>query len=334
MPTLSDRKAAAIHQHVTQLHQMQEVARTNLCKLRQHLVKCGHLTSDTQHLLINVACDVGGGMKIPSALSKLFPPSFRTSRRSVELAATVFNTTELLENILVNLGVRDVLSAMQVSHRFQSVIEGSPVIQRKMGLKADPDRALRFPLASETRYLLCSTDASTWSMRTAPNDKILVKVDCARATSTTAKLNLGARCRSLLICQPPLKTLKVYVSCCHSIYRHTSRAPAEVLTSETGITFGDIVDTANRVKEAHVLCPRAETFMHDEQGYVHADVRFEAEIEVPAHEPLLLAKRRWMQREREQQLKGAAKQARMAPYVAAKRLGKWNAVCLSVKVMC
>lgn len=315
MLKLHMREAAAIHQHVTQLHQLQEHAEARLDKLTQHLAKAGHLTSQTQALLVKVWRNVSSPLEVPfGALEKLIPLPYRRTARGLGLSHIVLSTPELLEAILVNLSIPDLLAVMLVSQAFRDGVNNSPTIQRNMGLRPDPNCHMRFSLPFEHGLLRCTTDASSYSL-IAPDDKLFVEIDLA------TKPRLGGRCRAILVCQPPLKSLGVYVDCCHTLHRVPQAQPLEVLTSETGITLGDIIDTTKRVKAAHRLCPQAETHLLDENGFVQAEVRFAAEVLVPEDEPLLAKKRSWIRREMVRQLELGARQARLAPYVVAKRAG-------------
>lgn len=68
-------------------------------------------------------------------------PTDNTERRVTRSMTTdaarkaVFNTSELLENILLHLPIRDTIRARQVSHQFKDAIAASPAIQENIFLR-------------------------------------------------------------------------------------------------------------------------------------------------------------------------------------------------------
>lgn len=75
------------------------------------------------------------------------PPRTRAAaKRGAEAASTaVFDTVELLENILLNLPMKDLLLDARVCRKWKEVINGSISLQRALFMKAEPvDVVFRF----------------------------------------------------------------------------------------------------------------------------------------------------------------------------------------------
>lgn len=80
---------------------------------------------------------------------ELIPIAKRPSAQSAVLAQKLFDTPELLENVLIHLKIRDTLAAQQAGRVWRDSINGSVQLQRAMGLRFD--EAAIFSLLSATR---------------------------------------------------------------------------------------------------------------------------------------------------------------------------------------
>lgn len=86
---------------------------------------------------------------------------------AAEATCAVFNTVELAENILSNLGCRDIARTMSVCHRFKEIIDGSPTLQEALFARpaevSHPDRIV--DTVSGTISIGAARDIATTSKR-------------------------------------------------------------------------------------------------------------------------------------------------------------------------
>ncbi|KAK3722195.1 hypothetical protein LTR37_002628 [Vermiconidia calcicola] len=257
-----------------------------------------------------------------------FPTWLRRSPRATVLAHQVFDTPELLEHILSYLDNSDLLLAYRINHQFCSGIQGSPRLQRQLGLQAAHNSTIHFPAALSS-YWLFSTDGDKYfSLRTLEGMKILLTIQ-PQAPIT----RLGTRCRSMLLCQPPISRMKVFVSCCapnksgFGIFGSTQidPPPLEILSAmegSQGITVGDVNDAVTRLSAYHRLCPDALAHDHNEDGSVRFGIELEAELEVDDTEPLWQAKAVHLRKEQDRASKRMALQHKLPGYSDAKRAAR------------
>ncbi|KAK4540815.1 hypothetical protein LTR36_008892 [Oleoguttula mirabilis] len=261
-------------------------------------------------------------------LLKQIPAAERASPATAIIADKVFNIQELFEHILCDLDICDLLKAQQVSHHFFDTIQSSKKLQRHMGLAPDTKRDFRFLLQHNIFGIAFMTDAQLVATRLSEGDKIIVR---AETYGEIPMPKLGERSRCILICQPPVKTMTAYAGCCSNRYGiyyaqllsslpapAGGSAAATVITSDTGITLGDIIDAGQAVQRQHCTCPHAREYHHDVQGNVELSVTFEGCLSLAAKDKTLLSRRKAdkaVKRERRLEKK---KHARLAPYEAAK----------------
>jgi hypothetical protein len=255
-------------------------------------------------------------VKAHSGILENIPPVIRhLSSKGATVQRTVLATTELLEMILSNLPNGDLLKAYSVSRGFYSTIEGSLKLQRKLGLLADPETSNIYIPAE----IVWSYDG--WGLDIDVTDSA---PDNVELQVYTAKLKaLGKRCRSMLICQPPIHQISAYASCC---LPYTSPKPVEVLNTtkgSSGITLGDLYDAMIRLQYEHRLCPDARyPSNYDKDGFVHTQVGFKAQLPTNDNDPLMIE--HW---ERVQESNEKAKALiPLSIYVKAKKRGIWNAL--------
>ncbi|EMC93579.1 hypothetical protein BAUCODRAFT_125428 [Baudoinia panamericana UAMH 10762] len=252
-------------------------------------------------------------------------PQARHSPESAVLMEKVFNTPELLEHILYQLSNFELMVAMQVNKVFFNAIEGSVKLQRQLGLKDDPDSLIYFPTHD---FWFSDLFCSTHAVERVAGEPIhnLLRVHCA-VDSFAGDMRVGDRARSMLICQPPLKIVEAYCSCCSGprVWRHSrlrtsnSHPPAAVFRSSRGATVGDILDLTKRLKEEHKMCPDASSFDHNQQGFVNVHVCFEALVEAKENDPLFVRERDRFEEERKKHTERLARQRHIDAYAAAKR---------------
>ena len=266
-------------------------------------------------------------------LVKSVPPMARKPPNADELAEKVFNIPELLEKILLYLSPVDLLRVQRVSHLFFNATEGSPKIQFKMGLRPQENCHITFPPALLELHMFSFTlEPYPWS---AESRKALQEneVNIRAGFSGSEKnemLKLGRRCRDMLICQPPIKTLNAYTRCCHPTWSYRGlNDPVETITVEGGIRMSDLIDAHERITAAHRLCPDADPPEHDDEGFVLPRVSFETKVVTLDDDPALLDTKRHDKKMRDMNNHYTSQGARMRPYIAAKRSGKlFSRLCL------
>ncbi|KAK4560624.1 hypothetical protein LTR86_005202 [Recurvomyces mirabilis] len=257
------------------------------------------------------------------------PPQYRRSRKRASLVEKLSSTPELLELILLQLPNPDLMRATSVCTMFRDNIISSAKVQRKLGFREDKGGKIYFPTHDFWfAELFLNTEAVEPKEGSDPDDawiRIQVMMD-----SIPCKLGIGSKCRSMFICQPPIKSIQAYTSCCAGprFWRHRpgdERPPAETIASETGITVGDIVDTTARLKESHKLCPDASPFDHNsDTGYVNAQVSFETTIRAKADDPLYVRQLHRLTDEKKKRQDRLQNQHRIDAYAAAKRTARDN----------
>lgn len=278
-------------------------------EIRQHLNSLGIVDPKTKELLTAASHTVS--MHNPD----------NEPTHQYESTAKVFDLPELLEHILRFMDLKTLLIAQQVSHPFFNAIEASPDIRRKMYLQADKG-FLSFPPLLPDR---CGQHSSMIAdlhlqFKTGSNDmRLVVKLWPAAQFPVEVP---GARMRRMLICQPPLYKLRVYPNCCSvsSIGRFGAKSGATTIHSKTGITVGQVLDTAFRVREEHKLCAHQKVTwnMHDAEGFVKPDLLFEKAVTVDANDPMRL---RLLERQA-RSVPIIRKKLLLTAYINAKRAGE------------
>ncbi|KAM3417555.1 hypothetical protein BST61_g5792 [Cercospora zeina] len=207
-----------------------------------------------------------------SRLWSTFPTQYRFSEKSAAKAQQVFNTPELLENILSNLPAQDLLMAQQTNTAFLDTINDSSVLKKLLGLEPDPTAAFYSPFevneASMQRFRATAdllllprytehhvTFDDTEEMFRglylythrveSPPEKSVSNELFITVQADTFRLRVGSRCLQMLICQPPVKQATIQYRSKKSRMRlpgpaiHSSTPPLKV--KGEGLTVGDIL---------------------------------------------------------------------------------------------
>ena len=272
-------------------------------------------------------------------LVKSVPPMARKPPNANILAEKVFNIPELLEKILLHLTPADLLRVQRVSHLFFNATEGSPKIQFKMGLRPQENCHVTFPPAL-LEFHMFSFSLEPYSCFANSRQALQENEVNIRAGFFGGEKNkmmkLGKRCRDMLICQPPIKTLNAYTRCCHPTWSWRGATdPVETIMVEGGFRMGDLIDAHERITAAHRLCPDADPPEHDDEGFVKPRVSFETRVVTLDNDPALLERKQHDKRTRDEDNHYTTHAARMRPYIAAKQAGKstgrrslkWNETC-------
>ena len=252
------------------------------------------------------------------------PPIARKPPGTIEVVSKVFAVPELLERILLYLNPVDLLRIQQVDHLFFNSIQGSMKLLCKMGLMAQENGHVSAPPASvDTQSFFCFYEMYSSLSRDVPQDNdVVVKAGFSDLENSP---NLGSRCRNMLICQPPLKSMSVHTRCCHPTWSwNDSDEDLDPITSESGLVVGDLLDAHNRVTADHRLCPEAEPPEHGSDGFVNPHVSFEATMVAENDDPSLLERKQNDQKRQDDESQVRDHTDRMTPYIAAKRSASEN----------
>ena len=250
------------------------------------------------------------------------PISERSTCRSAKLAKYVFETTELLEWILKFCRPLDVLRFSQAHDNkwITSTIE-DPRWQRYMGLQPD---YTAFHLPFEDAIEETGLHFGQGSRCTGHNDgtwhaQVVIKLD-NKHINICRKLNdLGEKERTMLISQPPLRQVEFHTYCDFPNRRDDFTGPERTITSQNGVTIGEVLLNLADFQEGHLLCPDATSLDgHDEHEYVHHTTEGVGSVEVPQNDPAL-----WRMVEEDDYIATTdSKHERIYSYIGAKVQGK------------
>lgn len=295
-------------------------------------------TEGVKALIRGAQQDIAAQKRANSTLTRRISTMYRTPRTS-DLADKVFGMPELLEHILTYTSVPDLLRLYRVGKVFYNTIEGSTLLQRRLGLQASPSCHLDLPaehlvshvegmdmneifycgrmfddnVEPEPNVMPIKISVCTYSCRHKPGEQIQLRP-------------LGARCKKMLITQPPIKEMRVYMQCCTPTYRpyrdRQTDPPMEILTCETGITTELVWELVARVQKEHRLCPHADSYDHDSEGFVQVRMTIEGSVVLKDDDPALVAKEKRRKESREEDEEFQSREVRFRPYIAAKRAGE------------
>lgn len=298
-------------------------------------------TDSVKSLLQGAKDDIAAQKNSNAILLRRLPTQYRVPR-SGQLANKVFAMPELLEHILSFTSVPDLLRLYRVNHVFYNTIEGSTTLQRRLGMQPNPSAHLEQPAEhlvyhpegmdmTETYYCSPSlpSDQNTQLEPNAVPIKINVCTWGALGRGSTEKLELrplGERCRKLLITQPPIKEMGVYMQCCTPSYRpyrdRQPDPPIEVLKSETGITVHQIWEAVAKAQKEHRLCPNADVYDHDSEGFVQLRMSIEGYLTLKDDDPALVSRQKRRKEFDAEDDEVRSKEAKFRPYIAAKQAGE------------
>ncbi|KAF2172382.1 hypothetical protein M409DRAFT_50090 [Zasmidium cellare ATCC 36951] len=278
------------------------------------------------------------------------PIEARPNAASAVKAQKVFDVAELLEKILLNCEYHDFISAMQVNRTFAQAFRRSARIQQVMGLRAITDGSPFSPVANaffvSRGCMIRLEDHHRYGHQVQDNEVVVSAIFNGSSPFEEHPLpRISERFRDTLVCQPPIKQMRVRAGCCEDpLFRRrnannlqphppslTSLADRDEemqqlhsIDSETGITLGQVLDETRRLRDEHRYCPDAYPGLHRDDGTVDVHVHFEAILQLPRDDPVLLANRRAKASFDFEQKDFAAKDQKIQQYIAAKQSARDN----------
>ena len=295
-------------------------------------------TSQLANLVNSLQQDANGITSFLAKTAGIAVKAVAPTEASTAKAQKVFHTPELLEMILLELQPQHVLVAQQVTKTFDSLISTSPKLQHHLGLRPNPESSFAAPRCiNGWGHFTCSpkdcaSSIFSWSRSQQQSERGPNDLEICASFSTKLP-RLGDRCRSMLICQPPVYEMEVKTTCCNRYsFGVFSLAPQNALATEldapkplrskTGITIGDLLDATEEVCKKHRTCPHAQTYDHDDKGFVVVSPAFKGTVRLKDDDPTLRAQRSREEKARDRNAKAIDKQNRMDAYVRAKQQGK------------
>lgn len=137
---------------------------------------------------------------------------------------------------------------------------------------------------------------------------------------------VGARYRRMFICQPPLKWMTINLDCYSNRHFGYPELPPTI-TSEQGLTIGDLYDCTKKLMEEHRWYPNAPVTSLDDNGVVDVGVSFSGALVLQPGDPAL---QRALQAEAKQKRdvqRHKVRSAKLKVYTTAKQDG-WYSLSL------
>ena len=164
----------------------------------------------------------------------------KVPRNECEAVSRVFNTIELLEEILANLPPDQLFRIERTCKAFQAAINGCPGIRRHLFREADHECAITF-----IPFKFCG-------MRIHHTSWDLYGYSWLWLDETSYdRLGSYAGLRNLLLAQPPLLHAKIHAESVDSVRRYQPMGNSTTCSNPTGITIGDVLETVGNLSERH-----------------------------------------------------------------------------------
>ena len=169
------------------------------------------------------------------------------------IAERVLSMPEILEHVLLFTDVESVMAMERVNKKLRNIIDASPKLQSAIYLKPSLE-STDTPVQRRTAF---GRDGS--GFQSTDFKVTLGQPGVVNATIHTAKPNntvphIGTRWSRMLICQPPIKAMVAAASkfCpnCGSLQLERYNE----LSSDTGITVGDLYDKVQEVSAIVNIC--------------------------------------------------------------------------------
>jgi len=268
--------------------------------------------------------------RLGRALIDRLRPKITLRSHATTTATTVLCVAELCIMIAEYLHPQDVFAFEQVNRTTLAILRSSPAMQQHLHLKADPEAHfsthLIYPVWPKTPGLPWTPVTGSWVLPGDPDDTLgvpdHVQLRVIANTGSHRAPRAGPRCRSMLLCQPPIYEIQVRPNCCSRYSNEGPRGGGEwpILRSETGLTVGDILDAHEETVKAHAHCPWARARCHDENRLVNSKVIFDVRPKIKSDDPIMASY--WQGVARREKVR--QHNARMERYVAAKMQGQYD----------
>ncbi|KAK3722198.1 hypothetical protein LTR37_002631 [Vermiconidia calcicola] len=327
---------------------------TNLESKLQAIADGGITNMASMHsTAVEVCKDVAELRAFLNGCLNSIPITMRPTPSSAVKAQQVFDTAELLEAVMTNLHAVDVLSAVQVSRTMSKMVSASPKLQDVLQLRPSKDGHLASIFldswGTKFRVITVTLYEHTPGQFISPSADLAMPANMRMrvVTRLTPDLieTLPKICHRMLICQPPVKTMNYAADCCSRKYNGPAEAsfslfgavavptylPAQpesqdlrpTVTSETGLTIGDLYQITVKVRKEHLHCPHANQDQHHKDGTVRAMVAFDGEIELQKNDPFIASEvKRYIEGQLEEVLEESndVAEGKMRVYVEAKKI--------------
>jgi len=158
----------------------------------------------------------------------------------------------------------------------------------------------------------------------ASGDRALLRVDF----DSDRLPRVGERCRRMLLCHPPVKKIRAYTRCCglsNTSKRSGIYLPEEskyLVQNDDGVTIGDLLDAAAKLKAEHSDCPHANYTQIRRDGSVKVIVQFQIGLRLEDDEPILVHHMAQSKATAERMRVKNAKASKMRAYGAARHNGE------------
>ena len=251
------------------------------------------------------------------------PITMRPTAQSAIKAQQVLSTAELVGLIFANLSAQDLLSALQINHTTAGMVSTTPSLQDILHLRPAKDGFMStlfeytyydmfrpLHVAMHDTHTSWITSASG-GIEMNPNLKRDMRVVASFTHGKTPR-SIGKLCRRMLICQPPVLMMEVGVDCCCVSRRpntHTLFAPplitaacgkglgvepvhkenkCSTITSQTGLTVGDLHDATLKIQAEHRECWQACVTGHGTDNTDDVNVEFTGDMVMKLDDPYVL----------------------------------------------
>lgn len=190
----------------------------------------------------------------------------------------VFGNSDLVENILSNLEVRELFRCHGISKSIHETLNESPVLQKKMFLKPDLQADFTFATTADFPHLECICDEGTnlvsldYGMRVSDPD--LPIFGCAKLHEHSSRVSMGSNVRRMLLTQPPVSEVTFATDCC--------MGADEVFRPGRHVTIQDVYDKGCELMTKHEFCPRYwHNFGQNPVGRHRMNLQANVFIEIP-----------------------------------------------------
>lgn len=224
----------------------------------------------------------------------LLPVTARPPPTDPIYAVQVFQTPELIEQVLLYLGPQSVCQAAQACRAMADALSISSKLKRKLSIIADTD--------CFTHSVFDNYDPSDLHCRLQHQMSIYASALPATPGTYGEMLfrftprnlpRLGVRPRSVFICQPPITEIHAYIDSCDcAVYdNYGKRNPCSTIQDSDGITYGHLVDEARKLRKDHFRRPvyAGQGRSLDDESF--PSLTFAARVPLQADHPLLCTPR-------------------------------------------